>query len=244
MIKKFNDFINEGFNTYSISKLRYFLKRCGLKQPEDFYEMYDGVLKIKVKPKYVNKYNSIIHSIENIYGWYLSSIYDTNGEKIKRNNIDFKIPDIDAELVKYISKNNLNINDVECDEFDYEIYSLVFEQKTGTPIDYDKIPDIIYHITDTMYLDKILNMGLVPKSKSKKTYHPERIYLTKIKSQCNSLFNHPEFGIENPVIFSIDKNKLEDKNIFIYRDPYLSDGVFVINNIPKDCIINYFYPEF
>lgn len=244
MIKKFSKFINEGFKTYPISKLRYFLKRCGLRQPEDFYEMYDGILKIYIKPKFVTKYNSIISSIENIYGWYLSSIYnDINGEKIKRNSPDFKVPDFDLELKNYIVKNNLDINDIECDECNYEIYVLVFEQKTGDPINYDKLPDTLYHITDTKYLNSILNMGLIPKSKNKKTYHPERIYLTEIKSQCISLFEHPEFGIKTPVIFTIDKNKLEDKNILIYKDPYLSGGVFVTNNIPKDCIINYFYPE-
>ena len=236
MIKKFNDFINEGINTYPLSKVRYFLKRCGLKESEDFGELQKGVLRIEVKPKYMGKYNNIIYSIENIYGWYLSNIYLDFNEKIERKDINFKIPNVDLDLQKFIKKNNLNPND---DDYHNDIYTLEFEQKTGTPIDYDKLPDILYHVSDKKYLDKILKMGLIPKSKNKKAYHPDRIYLTTDKQECTWLYNDPDFDVKNPILFKIDRNKLEEKEIYLYEDPYLPSGVFAVKNIPKDCLISY-----
>ena len=82
-------------------------------------------------------------------------------------------------------------------------------------------------------------MGLIPKSKSKKAYHPDRIYLATDKQECTWLYNDPKFGVKNPVLFKIDRNKLEEKEIYLYKDPYLPSGVFTVKNIPKDCLISY-----
>ena len=231
MIKKYYQFINEGFNTYPFSKIRQFLKRKGLIDLEDFYQQSEGLLILRIRPKNVGKYNYIINSIENIYGWYLSSII-FNSYHIDRNDKKFKIPNIDFDLKQKIEQNkDLSSNS--------PIYRLEFEPKTGTIIDYDKLPEILYHISDTKYLDKILKVGLVPKSNNKKSYHPDRIFLATDKKECTWLYNDPAFGVEKPVLFKIDRNKLEEKGIYLYKDPYLPSGVFAIKNIPKDCIISY-----
>jgi hypothetical protein len=55
---------------------------------------------------------------------------------------------------------------------------LRFEAKFDEEI-VEKIPEILYHITPTQNSDKILKIGLVPKSRSKASYHPDRVYLSK-----------------------------------------------------------------
>lgn len=39
-------------------------------------------------------------------------------------------------------------------------------------------PNTIYHVTNINNLNKIKKIGLVPKSKNKKSHHLDRIYLT------------------------------------------------------------------
>ena len=41
------------------------------------------------------------------------------------------------------------------------------------------MPSILYQITPTVNVDKILKIGLVPKSRSKASYHPDRVFLSK-----------------------------------------------------------------
>jgi hypothetical protein len=232
VIKKYYQFIIEGFNTYPFSKIRQFLKRKGLKEGIDFYQQDEGFFYLGIKPNHIGKYNEILTGIENVYGWYLAEImYDTY-DIVNRKDSNFKIPNCDLDLKEYINSNDI-------DDEDDEIYTLMFESKTGTIVDYDKLPDILYHVSDTKYLDKILKVGLVPKSKSKKAYHPDRIYLATDKKECTWLYNDPDFDVKKPVLFKIDRNKLEEKGIYLYKDPYLPSGVFAIKNIPKDCLISY-----
>jgi len=40
------------------------------------------------------------------------------------------------------------------------------------------MPKVLYHVSDSIYNNKIKKIGLIPKSKSKLSNHPDRIYLT------------------------------------------------------------------
>ena len=89
----------------------------------------------------------------------------------------------------------------------------------------------IYHVTDKKNLDKILKIGLTPKTKSKLSYHPERIYLAKNENSVNDiieLFKRGNF-INEPLVLKIDTNNLP--NVFLV-DKQFDGGVYTQQNIP------------
>ena len=71
-----------------------------------------------------------------------------------------------------------------------------FEAKYDIPV--ERFPDILYHVCEKKYADKILAIGLVPRSRSKKSFHPERVYLCKDLNDVFILID--QFN-------SLDKNK-------------------------------------
>ena len=75
-------------------------------------------------------------------------------------------------------KNNINISNLKQ-------INIFFEAKFDLNI--IKIPKILYHITDSIYLNKIKQKGLIPKSKSKLSIHPDRIYFSKNINAVNLL---------------------------------------------------------
>ena len=97
----------------------------------------------------------------------------------------------------------------------------------------------LYHITRRESIPKIKREGLVPKSRNKQTYHPERIYFfTKdygkngFETIAKNLYgNSSTFGY---VIFEIDTNKLND--VTFHYDVNTQDGVYTTDNIPPDAI--------
>jgi hypothetical protein len=91
---------------------------------------------------------------------------------------------------------------------------------------------ILYHVTTTKSVEKILRQGLVPKSKSKKDYHPERIYLTDSFWWAKNIpLAFEKFGYNGPwCILKIDTT---DLNISLYEDPQMpEDGFYTTSNIP------------
>ena len=115
---------------------------------------------------YVN--NTIIPTelirIMNTYGWYLASpISDKINEKL------FSIADGNVETFRFEAKYDTEITD---------------------EIDYDESHKIKYlHITQYSNINNIINKGLVPKSNSRDTYHPERIYLLPIITEIKGIIN-------------------------------------------------------
>lgn len=109
---------------------------------------------------------------------------------------------------------------------------------------------ILYHIAPERVKHKILAYGLYPKSKSKKVYHPERIYcltymdLEKISNLSNDLKNHdnfPEYLKNNNIsnrmcLFKINLNKHPHKIEFFLDPAYPNNGVYTLENISPDCI--------
>ena len=98
----------------------------------------------------------------------------------------------------------------------------------------------LYHLTNDIYINKILKFGLVPKSKNKIENHPERVYVTK-KRKMNirfilQMFNKMQHQdiIKTLYIIKIDLSKCEDKRFF--WDPSALNGMFTYENIPPQCI--------
>jgi hypothetical protein len=130
------------------------------------------------------------------------------------DNIEFSIEDLPA---------------IECDnifiepKYDYEVAVL----------------KILYHASPLKFKDKILKIGLSPKSGNKLSNHPERIYLSDNLSSCLS------FG---EYLANNDHNKYYQNGYCIYIikgvgvDKLYSDinfregGFYTLNNIQKEFI--------
>jgi hypothetical protein len=98
-----------------------------------------------------------------------------------------------------------------------------------------KIPPILYHVTHERHIEKIKKIGLVPKSKSKKSFHSERIYLFKNKEMAEEIakeFSKLDYKFEhNYILLEIDSSKIS--GIKLHVDPNLKDGGFyTYDNIP------------
>ena len=116
-----------------------------------------------------------------------------------------------------------------------ESITFYFEAKYDHKIDREKIPDVLYHITPKKYWEKISKIGLVPKSRSKRLYHPDRVYLAKTIEDVEKL--GPKFyqdtGEKDWSILSIDTGLIPGSYFQIYQDPnYRPNGFYTLNNIP------------
>lgn len=79
----------------------------------------------------------------------------------------------------------------------------------------------LYHITNSKVVDKILKYGLQPKSHSKKSYHPERIYLFTSYTPINVLKNMMQ-QLNGDTLLKIDIQKFKreyKQKLNFYIDP-------------------------
>jgi hypothetical protein len=118
-----------------------------------------------------------------------------------------------------------------------ESISITFEAKFDEEI-IEKIPEILYHISPTQNVDKILKVGLVPKSRSKASYHPDRVYLSNDLKDIENLgkkFNQ-KTGIKNWTILKINTDLIPGEYFKLYTDPNYEPGYYTLNNIPPQAI--------
>ena len=101
-----------------------------------------------------------------------------------------------------------------------------------------------YHLTPDIYIDSIKKNGLTPKSESKLSLHPERIYLylnressyMKLASDLWNSSKHKE-NIKNYYVLEIDLNQIPGHTF--YQDPesffgYI--GIYTKQGIPSSAI--------
>jgi hypothetical protein len=100
--------------------------------------------------------------------------------------------------------------------------------------------DILYHVSPSINKNKILRIGLVPKTKSKKMSHPERIYLTDNENDSNVIAF--QFHKNNPdIALSVSKINFkgvcrDNPSIRLFDDPNFKGGFFTLSNIPPKFI--------
>lgn len=120
-------------------------------------------------------------------------------------------------------------------------YFVSFFAKYDQEIDSSQF-DELFHVTKSIYIDKIKKIGLTPKSKAKTETHPPRIYLLTDISKAQQL---------KKTFIRLDKseNKTEDyslitikpKRIKLFVDPSFKskdkiNAVYVMENIHPECI--------
>jgi len=102
------------------------------------------------------------------------------------------------------------------------------------------VPNLVFHVTKSRYLDKILKIGLIPKSGNKKAYHHDRIYLGYDMNMVENLSNQFSEKCEY-VLLEIDTSGLKFDSsglpVKFYDDPDFSgNGCYFNGNIPPENI--------
>ena len=185
-------------------------------------EKYENLGKFSIKFEGIIPSNIIegLFGIINNLGYFCSYIELYKGVISKK--LTWKdIPD-------YISKSK-NCNGVK----------FMFESKFDELLQHK--PNLVYHVCKKVNINKILKIGLSPKSKSKKSYHPERIYVslhlnTALKMLNNFRFddivNGDDFDYD---ILEIDLSDSYYSDIKLFKDPNFVGGYYTYQNFrPKD----------
>lgn len=140
-------------------------------------------------------------------GYYISII---NFSKIKED-----------EVFNFLTKNLGIINIVLEPKYDQEIFIDKYKK--------------LYHISTKIAYDKIQKTGLSPKSQSKKSIHPERIYLALTYEYAKALA--PILQDEHEyIILEIDSSNFKPPRYRFFIDPNTEQGIYTYSNIPPNLI--------
>lgn len=104
--------------------------------------------------------------------------------------------------------------------------------------------DKAYHITPDIYIDSIMQSGLTPRTESKVSSHPERIYLLlnpedTFKDLARSLWKSTPYQemIKNYHVIEVDLTQLPEHRFFIDEESLLTYvGIFTTQAIPADAL--------
>jgi len=198
----------------------------------------DSTLKIEIPDiTGASEFWKIIKMIEAL-GWFPSYHIIYAGRRNPEDMKSFGMPVARGQF----DKNEIN------KWFDTDnVYAAILyaETKFGAELPRKKWPKFFYHATDKAFLDKILKIGLTPRSKSKESWHPERIYVVTNKAALSKLgadLSRSEGKrTARPVILKIDAKSLPD-NVKFYVDPNFwvagtrHKGYFTHANIPPSAI--------
>ena len=172
---------------------------------------------------HINKFYMIINMCENL-GFFPSLM-------VIDNNIDV------IKLYKS-SKSNDFIDFLK----NYDIIfskkiELKFESWQDKDIDPIDIPDVLYHVCREADKDKINKYGLVPKSKSKRSYHPDRVYLFLDLEQAQNMVDTFNSDIKQDyTIIELDIDDNLKSSLYLKQDPNHSYGFYTTTNIHPNYI--------
>lgn len=119
-----------------------------------------------------------------------------------------------------------------------KIHSIYLECEAKFDQKVNKVPEILFHVAPLRSWEKIQKVGLVPKSRSKKAYHPERVYLGKSEKGIAALA--PKFyqstGLKDWVLLKVHTDLVPGGYLKLYYDPNYKYGYYTLNNIPPQAI--------
>jgi|ERR1035437_731978 hypothetical protein len=150
------------------------------------------------------------------------------------SEIGYKIKGKDLMYIKYTKESLEEFVDKK-----QHLDELIVILEAKFDIEVYKIPEKLYHICPQDNLEKILKIGLTPRSGSKISNHPERIYFAFTESnvlQIGEKFKEHEFNkINGYTLLEIDTSKVNQLRIF--EDPnFKKSGVYALVNVPPDAI--------
>lgn len=237
-ILEYNEYINSIIN-YSSSKYtdEYIYEYMNKKQRNGVLTLNEGLI-------YSQPIDTTIKVLRNKFSELDIKKYE--------EDVDISIEGMNDKLKKYIPLiNNLgyfissafNGDDMidssvlkKDDLHDITCSNIFIEPKYDHQVD---IPKILYHASPLKFKDKILKTGLTPKSGSKLSYHPDRIYLSNNIESCvkfgDYLLNSTENQYyKNGYCVYVIKGEGIDK---LYSDINMREvGFYTLNNIKKEFI--------
>ena len=132
------------------------------------------------------------------------------------------------------------------------------KQKNGKPLDKDlykdrwniqfhlnkKFDDVVdeyvrylYHVTEDKYLRKIKKSGLIPHSRQKIEYHPDRIYVFDEEDNAKDFIDLLDKNKKYSIL-KIDRDKIKYE-LKLYNDPkFFTPAFYTYENIPPYSIID------
>lgn len=227
--------LNEALRTYPIDSIINGISRSTLVSEIDFTlskDVYRNVAYFQCSSSFLtHRIIDILKNIASRRGYFISHLeYFDNKLIIVKDltNLDF-------------SGKSFQIN-------------IVFESLYNT--EYKLQQRYLYHCTTESVLEKIKRQGLVPRSKSKITNHPNRIYLALDSQECENLIlqfikDSDLYSEEDSnfireykraknefIILKIDTQSL---NLHLMEDPNCKDfwgvfGIYTTDSIPFRCI--------
>jgi hypothetical protein len=182
----------------------------------DFYIIFTS------KNLYLKDLRNFLHLITNM-GWY-PHMYTLDNDEFIFYKKEYEHEEAIKRFMNHISSTSFSALIMHCDAH-YSISATIINNK-------------LYHVTKTVHVDKILKIGLCPRNKMKKTYHPKRVYFCLKDEYCDDMAKR---------MYELDANKdpeytvLEIDTSFIkfylrvFKDSHYSEnGVWTFNNInPK-----------
>lgn len=173
---------------------------------------------LKLKNGIQSEYFEELLPLLNNLGWFISYV------EIYGDNIEVK-DKYNEKTVKNAFQNK-------------KIYSIYLECEAKFDQKVNKIPEFLYHVAPLKSWEKIQKIGLVPKSRSKKAYHPERVYLGKDEKNTSNLASkfYQSEGTKEWVLLKIDTNMVPGDYLRLYYDPNFKYGYYTLNNIPPQAI--------
>jgi hypothetical protein len=130
-----------------------------------------------------------------------------------------------------------SVADFTKDTVDKKLYSLQLEAKYDLELNGRNF-DFLYHSTPSVNDDKINSIGLVPKSRNKIAYHPDRVYFTRTETELDDIterFHSLYPTVKEYSYYQVDiKGAIhDDGTIRLFNDPNTANGIYTLSNIPK-----------
>lgn len=153
------------------------------------------------------------------------------------NNLGWFIADYLVNSIPLKRKAFVTLDIFKDDIKKYKLLNILLEAKYDLELNkYELSSKDWYHIAPLAVKKKIDKIGLIPKTLSKISFHPDRIYLTKSEADAigvAELFDkikETEF-----VLYKIDIDGLIKSNngIRFFKDPNLGSGIYTLSNIPS-----------
>ena len=221
-----------------ILKYNEYIDNIAFKNQDDDAEIFNDMIK-----------NTIRGSFAITEGLIKTYPIDKSVDIIKRRfpNVDVTTEE-DGEIVVSNLTDKLSVYNILFTNLGYFISLVDIDNKWNKVVDavilepkYDikvKVPKNLYHASPLKYKDKILKNGLVLKSLSKVSLHPDRIYLTDDIMTCKMFAsNLPKdklpFYQDGYCIYSIDVSYIDN----LYSDINIrKSGYYIDYNIPPNAI--------
>lgn len=152
--------------------------------------------------------DDLLHLIESV-GYFISVV---------------NLPLVDSKIQNLTDKTKIKETLKNLDRI-----SIMIEPYYDTKVDFKN--KYLYHTTDKKNLDKILQYGLIPKSKNTRSFYPERIYLSPNRKWMESI--RGQLNLDKAGEY-IDIRIENYPGLSLYKDVRFKGGFYTYDNIhPK-----------